>query len=196
MPWSPSFVIATIFYLAVAYVALSNNQHGRYEAPFVEIVRPILGHYGAASVGAVAALIIFANLSGAVWGVSRLVFGLARSGELPRILARTSNGTPLVAVSASVFVLSVVLILAASGVFDLGRMLALAWQNFLILYGLSAAALFVLSVKSRDRILSICVLAIVGVLLIIQGASLLYPALLVGAATAVEWMGRLRKLPS
>lgn len=188
-----SFVVATALYFIVAFVTMTADLNGRYEAPFVEVVRPVLGDHGSVAVGLVAALIVFANLSGAVWGVSRMIFGLGRSGELPSMLARTTaNGQPVHAVAATVLTLATVLLLASLGAFDMGEMIALAGQNFLILYGLSAAVLYALAQTNFDRALAAVVVAIVGGLLAMQGLALAYPLLLVIGGTAFELL-RIRR---
>ncbi|WP_395686012.1 APC family permease [Aestuariivirga sp.] len=183
-----SFVMAAALYLAIAYVAQNSDLSGLYEAPFVAIVKPFLGNGGAAAVAAAAALLVFANLSGAVWGVSRLIFSLGRDGGLPRVLAAASGGRPVAAVICTVVALIVVLI--ADGVVGLGleTMIALAGQNFLILYAVAAAALTLLARSWFERALGILVILIVVGLLVIQGQMTIYPIGLLVAAAAVELM--------
>ncbi len=181
-----SFAVACLLYVAIAVVTARTDLRGHYATPFVEIARPLLGGAGAAAVALVAALIVFANLSGAVWGVSRLVYGLARDGELPAWLSTLRAGRPLPAVATTVLTLAVVLAAAGAGLFSLPAMLALAGQNFLILYGIAAAVLAVLARHRRDRLLAVAVLAIVATLLVVQGAMLVYPAVLVALAIVLD----------
>ena len=67
------------------------------------------GPFGRAFVGVLGTVIIGANLIGAVWAASRLVFASAREGLLPGALTKLSAGnrTPLRAIGAitAVFVL-------------------------------------------------------------------------------------------
>ncbi len=181
-----SYAIACALYVAVAFVTMRTDLHGHYATPFVEIVRPLLGGAGGSLVAITAALIVFANLSGAVWGVSRLVYSTARDGGLPAGLAAMRAGRPLRAVAATVAVLTGVLGAAGAGAFSLPAMLALAGQNLLILSGMAAGVLAVLARTWRDRTLGIAVLLIVGALLALQGARLAYPVALFGAAAAME----------
>lgn len=193
-----SFALATTLYLAIAYVAQRAELSGAYEAPFVAIVKPFLGDAGAAAVAATAALLVFANLSGAIWGVSRLIFSLGRDGGLPHALAGTHQGRPVAAVVCTVSALVAVLI--ADGVTGLGleTMIALAGQNFLILYAVAAAALTVLARSWMERALGAAVILFVAILLVLQGRMIVYPLGLVALAAAVELAnnGLLRRKPA
>jgi amino acid efflux transporter len=170
-----SFGLVTGLYLAIAYVASRVDLSGHYEAPFLVFVAPVFGGYGATIVGSVAALIVLANLSGAIWGVSRLVFSLGRDGILPASLALTRGGQPVHAVIATTVLLSVILMAYGCDILNLETMIELAGQNFLTLYAIAALALFRLSQPVSVKITAIGVLAIAILLLIFQGAKLLYP---------------------
>jgi len=177
-----SFLIVTVLYLAVAYVAAYTDIVGHWEAPFVSFVQPALGQNGAIMVALIAAIIVFANLSGALWGVSRLVYSLARDFILPAALAKTTGGKPLRAVSLTASVLILVLILYRFELFSLEAMIDVAGQNFLILYGLAALSLYILTDNTLFRLLAGSVMAIVVGILSIQGIKLLYPIGLVALA--------------
>jgi amino acid efflux transporter len=181
-----SFVIATSFYLAIAFVAQQTDLDGAYESPFVAIVEPILGSWGSAAVSATAVLLVFANLAGAIWGVSRLVFSLARENVIPRVFERTHGGSPRFAVVVVASTLLVVLVLDAIAGIGLPRLIGLAGQNFLILYGLTAAALFALSDRISHRLLSGAVIALCVALLLMQTLALLYPLALAALAFGVH----------
>jgi amino acid efflux transporter len=191
-----SFAAATGLYLAIAYLAQHVDISEAYEAPFLAIVRPVLGSSGAIAVALTAVLIIFANLAGAVWGVSRMVFGLARDGLMPSVLAETRNGQPFFAIAITVGILLIVLLADAGFGFGMERLLSLAGQNFLILYGIAAAALVVLARSKFDRTLGVAVVAFTLMLLTIQGTLLLYPALLIGIAAGIGFIrNKLRLFP-
>jgi amino acid efflux transporter len=181
-----SFCLATALYFAIAYVSQNTDLKGAYEAPFVAIVYPLLGDGGAIAVALTAALIVFANLSGAIWGVSRMVFGLARDGQLPEQLAVTQEGRPVRAVMATMAALVTVLAIDATGVFGIETMLRLAGQNFLILYGISAAALFVLAQRNLEKFLGLAVIGLVLALVALQGPLFFYPLALAGMAKFAE----------
>ncbi|MCA0400049.1 MAG: APC family permease [Proteobacteria bacterium] len=189
-----SFVIVTIFYLLIAFVAQKTNLAGAHEAPFVAFVRPVLGEAGAIAVAVLAALIILANLSGAVWGVSRMVFSLARDGILPPVLAATRNGQPLSAVIVTVG--AIISVLVTDFLFHLGldTMLARAGLNFLLLYAIAAASLVVLSRGIGPRILGVAVILIVAGIIGWSRFPVLYPALLIALAIMSEGGARMRVL--
>lgn len=188
-----SFGLATFLYLAIAYVAQRVDLTGAFEAPFVRIVEPVLGSLGSRAVAVTAALIIFANLAGAIWGVSRLVFDVARNSPWPTMLSGTYQGRPLAAVVLTLCALMFVVIADWFGAFGLATLLALAGQNFLILCGIAAASLCVLGRHLGERIFAGTVTALVLVLLVTQGLHLVYPASLVMLATVVGLIGRTRK---
>ncbi|MCX8501515.1 MAG: APC family permease, partial [Alphaproteobacteria bacterium] len=75
-PWAMflSFIVATVFYLAIALLIQMSDIKSGFAAPFIEVTRPLLGESGQFAVATVAALVIYANLFGVVWGVSRLVY--------------------------------------------------------------------------------------------------------------------------
>jgi amino acid efflux transporter len=159
-----------------------------FESPFIEVTRPILGNNGKYAVAFVAALLILANLFGGVWGVSRLVYSLGRDKILPEVLAVTQNGTPLRAVFVVVLCLLVSVFLDSAGVIHIKDMLSLAGQNFLILYGVAAAALLMLTRQLKMKLLAIFVLLLVLTLLFIAGVHTLYPVCLVLLASITHWM--------
>jgi amino acid efflux transporter len=60
-------------------------------------------------------------------------------------------------------------------------MLGLAGQNFVILFGVAAASLFVLAKSRFDRFLAASVALLVLALMVLQGETLLYPIALVAS---------------
>lgn len=190
-----SFVLATALYLIIAYVSQNTDLGTHHEAPFVAIVHPLLGDFGSIAVALTAALIVFANLAGAVWGVSRMVFGLARDGQLPEQLAITQDGRPIRAVMATMTALIAILAIDASGLIGIETMLRLAGQNFLILYGISAAALVVLARRSFEKLLGVAVIGLVVALVGLQGPLFIYPLALAVMAKFAERLVPARPVP-
>ena len=182
-----SLFIVTALYLAIAYISSLADLSGHYESPFIVFVRPIVGDYGAIGVALVATLIILANLSGALWGVSRLIYSLGRDGVLSQWFSKTYYDHPLRALVATLLSLVAVLLIDKMGLLDLKLMLRLAGQNFLILYGAAALALFCVAENLVIRVVAMSVIAIVGLLLFLQGAFLLYPISLVLLAALLEF---------
>ncbi|MBP7564785.1 MAG: APC family permease [Burkholderiaceae bacterium] len=185
-----SFAIAVLLYGCIAWLVQRAAPAQGLTAPFVELTRPVLGENGRHVVGAVALLVILANLFGALWGVSRLVFSLARDGILPATFAVTRQGTPLRAIVVTVGALLAVLVADAVGAVSIGQMLGLAGQNFLLLYGMAAAALLRLDHRWAPRLLALLTLAVVGIVLSVAGVHLAYPAVLVCLGAASAWASR------
>jgi APA family basic amino acid/polyamine antiporter len=120
-----------------------------------------------------ALLVVLASLNGNVFVTPRVIFGLAREGLGPRVLAEVNaGGTPSEAM-LSVGIMAVAL--AASGTFP--QLLSLAIALVLILDSVTIAALFPLRARQPDAPFRVPWYPFVPVLFI-----LVYLALLVGTA--------------
>lgn len=174
-----SFFIAVLLYVALAVIAESLGQNDQAETLFVVLFENFFGRAGGTFIAIVAIILVIANLAAAVWAVSRMVWASAGEGLLPRKLRLLRDGTPYLAVVATVGALVVVVVISAVGAFDLGTMLAMAGQNFLLIYGISALALGLSSPRLAEKILaSVCIIEVV-VLIGLRGAEgLIYPILL------------------
>jgi len=103
----------------------------------------VFGTAGERIVTIVMAVSILGNVSAIMMLLSRVPYAMAEDGLLPRIVARVNRGgTPDVAHLASV---GVVLVLIATGTF--ASVLALAAFFYVLQYGVSFAALFVLRLR-------------------------------------------------
>lgn len=180
-----SFAIILGLYLGIAYLTQVVSLEGEYETAFSRIAAAALGSFGEIGTALLATVIILANLSGAIWAVSRMVFALSREGFLPSALEVSRNGTPWRAVAVTSTALVIVTLADAAGIFGLDRMLALAGQNFLVLYGIAAGAMLALSTSTGARILALLASALTLGLVAIQGAAAVYPAALLGLGIAL-----------
>ena len=183
-----SFAIATSLYLAMAFFAQTVSNIETPEAVFVDILGARLGAAGGVVVAAIATLVIAANLMGAIWAVSRMVFALSREGNLFIRLRVNKAGTPISSVVLTSFV--ILLVLAADGLdmLNIETMLAIAGQNFFILYGLAGFALFRHARHLHERIVAgLVILVVISLLLTNDLSSLLYPAVL-GLFGITVWM--------
>ncbi|GBU15774.1 hypothetical protein AwPolaro_11520 [Polaromonas sp.] len=188
-----SYVIALSIYLLIAWLVSSAQLESNYETPFIPLTQAVLGHAGGYAISALAVLLVVANLFSAIWGISRLVYSLASYGIAPRGLTVLSDGRPLRAVIAVTTFLLVAVALELSGLFSLERMLALAGQNFFILYLIAAACLWKLSGTFWHRLLASSSILVSGILLLQSSfAMLAYPIALVGMA-CVTWAARRTK---
>ena len=174
-----SFAIASLLYMAMAFLAQTAPDVESHEAVFVDILRARLGAAGGIVVAAIATLVIAANLMGAIWAVSRMVFALSREGHLFVRLNLNTAGTPVSSVVLTSLVILLVLASDSMDLLDIKGMLAIAGQNFFILYGLAGFTLFRHARHRRDRIVAtLAILVVVGLLLAEGLSSLLYPAML------------------
>ena len=176
-----SFAIAVALYVAMGFIVQAGGMSGAPEAAFVGIARSLFGAAGSLAVGTLAAIIILANLLGALWAVSRLVFSLGREGHLPVRLGAAAGGTPVSSVALTAGALLMVVTGEAVGLVDIRGMLAVAGQNLLILYGVAGAALLRLSADAASRIVAALALTLTVGLLLAEGPAPAYPLALAGA---------------
>jgi APA family basic amino acid/polyamine antiporter len=111
-----------------------------------DVAAAIFGAKGGTVIAALALLVVLASLNGNVFVTPRVLFGLAREGLAPTVLARVNaGGTPGPAMA---LVGAVAIGLAATGTF--GGLLSLAILLVLVLDGFTVAALFRLRVRQPD----------------------------------------------
>jgi len=182
-----SFVIAVSFYLALAAIVARSGLVADLEAPFAALFSQKYGALAGGSMAAVAVLIIFANLSAAIWAVSRMVFSAAREGLLPGALAATRDGVPQRAVAVVLGALLFAITLAGSGILPLNALLEYAGQNFLIIYGVAAAVLLFAKSGAGSRAVACLALCVVlAILFFREPVAMIYPAVLVLLALAAS----------
>lgn len=179
-----SFLIATILYLIMAYVAQRADLHGTYKAPFTTILTENFGPRGGMIVSITAITLIYANLSSALWGVSRMIYSLSKEGILPPAFSRLTRGQPVAALTILSTALSFVIFADWSKWLDIATALKLSGQNFFILYGLAALALHKLSKNLPEKIISIFAMAVVFSVSLSQGRNLSYPIII----CALAWL--------
>ncbi len=174
-----SFVLVAALYLLVAAaVQLTLPQDGAQtaSAPVAALLNFSGGFNGAPLIAAAAVAIIAANLIGALWAASRLVFSSAREKLLPQAAAvLDSRQTPRAAVALCAAVFSAVLLASASGFFGIEDMLRLAGQNFFFLYMLSVAAYLKTAQTWGARILGASSMILSLAMLGVFGREMLYP---------------------
>lgn len=185
-----SFCIAVLLYVSLAIVAGSLGLTAQAEAPFVVLFETRFGWMGGTFIAGVAVILVIANLAAAVWAVSRMVWASAGEGLLPARLRSLRNGTPYLAVIATVSALVAVVVISAVGAFDLGVMLGIAGQNFLLIYGISALALGLSSPRLPERLLAfVCIIEVLLLVGLRAGEGLVYPLFLCVVAMATVRQG-------
>jgi amino acid efflux transporter len=190
-----SFVIAVTLYGVLALVVHHAGLASGFEAPFATIFGQAFGLGGSAMIAGISVLLIFANLSAAIWAVSRMVYAAAGERLLPAGLTATRAGMPWRAVLVTVAVLMTVTAAAWLEMIDLSQLLATAGLNFLLLYAGGAAVLFRLPEAGWHRVLAGLALLLVALLLAARGIDgLYYPAALIAIAALIA-SGRQARLP-
>lgn len=148
-------------------------------APLSALMQNVFGGVAVTLVGVLSFVIILANLIGAIWASSRLVFSSARDGLLPASIARLSaNSVPRASLTLTCSVFSAVLVLNYLGFFEVVDLLRLAGQNFFILYGLAVAAYIRISETKKQKIFGGICFVVVMLTLSTFGSELLYPTAL------------------
>jgi amino acid efflux transporter len=183
-----SYAIALSLYLLIAWLVASARLTSNYETPFIPLTQAVLGPVGGYAISALAVLLVVANLFSSIWGISRLVYSLASHGIAPRGLGVLKDRRPLHAVMAVTTVLLVAVALEGSGLLGLESMLALAGQNFFILYLIAAACLWKLSRIFWHRLLASSSIFVSGMLILQSSLVILvYPMALIGMA-CLTWV--------
>ncbi len=188
-----SFGIAVMLYGVLAVIVQAANIGTSHEAPFAALFGQQFGAAGTIAIGTVSVLLIFANLSAAIWAVSRMVFSAAGEKLLPSALGTVRNDMPRNAVCATVGALLVVLGATWMGLLELGSLLAIAGQNFLLLYAAAAMALMRLAHRTRERLLATVGILLVGGLVVARGLDgMFYPSGLLFIAALITHGRRIR----
>ena len=180
-----SFVVVAALYLLVALAAqltLPRDNPQTETAPLSALLEGVVGPAGGHFVSATAVVIVLANLIGAMWAASRLIFSSAREGLLPAFLSALDfRQTPRASTILCAAIFIAVLGLNAAGLLGLDDMLRLAGQNFFLLYALSVAAYLKTAETLRARILGAASLLVSVAMMGVFGAEMLYPLALLAA---------------
>ena len=181
-----SFLVALLIYFALALVAGAMDVTARPEAPFALLFEQRFGTAGLLCISLLAVVMISANLAAAVWAVSRMVWAASKEGILPPLLSRVSGAVPAAAVIVTVAAFLAVTALSALGWVNLASMLALAGQNFLLIYGLAILTLILKGRNGLEKGLGVfCVIQVILLVAWRGSDGLIYPLLLALAATLV-----------
>ena len=148
-------------------------------APLSALSQYVFGSVAGDMVGLLSFVIILANLIGAIWAASRLVFSSAREGLLPVSIAKLSvNKIPRASLVVTCLFFSTVLVLNYFNFLEVNDLLRLAGQNFFILYGMATLAYIKISATKKQKIFGITSLIVVVLTMGTFGFELLYPVAL------------------
>jgi amino acid efflux transporter len=191
-----SFLAVVALYLGLTLLLLAIDlTPEQAAAPLVPLTYRVFGGTGEAAVSIAAVVLVLANLSAAIWAVSRLLWSSAGDGLLPRRLASLHHGAPLWAVAVTLIALSSALALSGAAEITLATFLEFAGQNFFLLYAVAALVLFRRRAKPSDAPLAlVAVVIVLGLLALRPPVLLLYPALCVALGLlAARHAGRRRE---
>ncbi len=146
-----SMVVCTILYMVIAAAALGAlpfTAFAKSPEPLSLVMRSV-GAPGAAGIVAAAAVVALPTVILAfMYGQSRIFFGMARDGLLPRALSRV-NARTHTPIAMTVFTAVVVSIVA--GIFPLARIAELANSGTLAAFTAVAACMLVMRVRDPAR---------------------------------------------
>jgi amino acid efflux transporter len=186
-----SFVIVVVMYLLLAMAVQTQLPRGAdstLAAPVQAVIGATVSRAAAQLIAVLGVVIILANLTGAVWGASRLVMSSAREGLLPSGLAslgRSGNPRRAVIACATGFVL--VIVANRLGWLGLATLLTVAGRNFFLLYLLCAGA-YTRMFAGRERVFGIAATVVLGAIAVATfgPAQLVYAAGLTGLGFAIS----------
>ena len=186
-----SFLIVVVMYLLLAMAVQTQLPRGAdstLAAPVQAVIGATVSRAAAQLIAVLGVVIILANLTGAVWGASRLVMSSAREGLLPSALAslgRTGNPRRAVIACATGFVL--VIVANRLGWLGLATLLTVAGRNFFLLYLLCAGA-YTRMFAGRERVFGVAATIVLGVIAVATfgPAQLVYAAGLTGLGFAIS----------
>lgn len=175
-----SFIIVLFLYLFLVVaiqILLSPNNPQLSTAPLSALAMHAFGESAGRLVAVLSFVIIVANLIGAVWAASRLVFSSAREGLLPNRLAQLGkHKIPRAATMATCLFFIAIIIANHFGILSVSDLLRLAGQNFFILYAMAVLAYIKTATTRRTFLFGIVSLIIAAISMGTFAAELLYPA--------------------
>lgn len=195
-----SFVIVVGVYVLLAagvQAVLDSGTPQSEVAPIADLMARAVSPTAGALVSVLGVLILAANLVGALWGASRLVFASSKEGLLPAGLARvstTGGSVPRRAVLVTGVVFLIVVGLSAVGVLSATSMFEIAGQNFFVLYALAAVVFAKEATTTTGRVTGIIIAAALLAVAVIgfDLVALVYPIVLFAIGAGSTWMRRRR----
>jgi len=143
--FAASYVIVVALYglgLLGLFSAVAPGDEALDDAPLLRLAERSLGDLGRPVTLALVVAAITANVCASVLALSRLVFGMARSGYLPGPLARVRDrdANPVTSVLVVGAVLTLIALLGSTGVMSFELLFVLSGGIYFVLYGLGAAS--------------------------------------------------------
>jgi amino acid efflux transporter len=188
--FAASYVIVVLLYGLLLFGLFATADPGDRaldRAPLLIIAESAFGGLGRPITLLLVAATITANVIASVLALSRLVFGMARSGHLPRGLSRMRerDGNPVTSVFATGTVLTLIALLQWTGLVPFAGLFILSGGIYFVLYGIGAATYARLADGGAARIVTaLCAVTVVAVT-VVAGP----PMWLCWVVFAVVWLG-------
>ncbi|MFD2416760.1 APC family permease [Amycolatopsis pigmentata] len=175
--FAASFAIVVVLYalLLLGLFATVDPADGRLDsAPLVLLAERALGSLARPVMLIVVIACITANVFAAALALSRLVFGLARSGYLPAKLSRVRerDRNPVAAVLVVGATLTLIATLGASGLFSFEVLFSVTGGLYFVLYGIGVAAFARLAKGIKARVITVVSAITVAAVTLIAGPSM------------------------
>lgn len=192
--FAASYLIVVALYALLLFSLFAAVRPGETElnsAPLLLLAERSLGTLGRPAMLLLVIASITANVVASVLALSRLVFGMARSGYLPARLSRVRgrDDNPVTSVLAVGAVLTLIAVLGATGLVQFESLFILSGGIYFVLYGIGAASFWMLARGSRTRWIGALCAVIVIAVTVLAGPPMwwcwaLFAAVCAGAALA------------
>ncbi|SCL56046.1 APC family permease [Micromonospora yangpuensis] len=170
--FAASYVIVVALYallLLSLFAVVDPAEKALESAPLLILAQHALGDLGRPIMLLLAVACITANVCASVFALSRLVFGMARSGYLPAPLSRVRehDRNPVTAVLAVGAALTAIVVLSTSGLVGFQVLFVVSGGIYFVLYGVGAAAFAKLASGELARWVSVaCAVTVLAVTLL------------------------------
>ncbi|SFT37182.1 amino acid efflux transporter [Actinopolyspora lacussalsi subsp. righensis] len=198
-----SYVIVVVLYsllLLSLFAAADSTDSTLNSAPLLIIAERSLGDLARPATLLLVIACISANVFASVLALSRLVFGLSRSGYLPALLSKVRDRdlNPVTSVVVVGSILAIIALLGSSGLFRFELLFVLSGGIYFVLYGVGAASFAKLARGSMARVVSLMCAVTVLLVTILAGPSMWFPWVLfflvwIGISVLNRWTSNIEK---
>ena len=170
--FAASYLIVVALYALILFglfAAVRSDDDALDSAPLLLLAERSLGELGRPVTLSLVVATITANVCASVLALSRLVFGMARSGYLPSVLSsvRERDRNPVRSVVAVGTTLTLIAVLGSSGLFPFEALFVLSGGVYFVLYGVGAASFAKLARGRAARVVSVlCGVTVLAVTLL------------------------------
>jgi amino acid efflux transporter len=170
--FAASYVIVVALYALILlglFAAVSSDDEALDSAPLLLLAERSLGDLGRPMTLSLVVATITANVCASTLALSRLVFGMARSGYLPSLLSRVRerDRNPVRSVVTVGSTLTLIAVLGSSGLFSFEVLFVLSGGVYFVLYGVGAASFARLARGNAARVVSVlCGVTVLAVTLL------------------------------